>query len=106
MREIGLLRGLGATRGFIFELVLGEALLVVLIGSVLGLGTSAGLILLFSRLIALRLEVPFYWPPAGELARLGLSSLALAGLTGALAALFPALRASRMEPYEAIRRGE
>ena len=105
-REIGILRAMGATRMFIFRMILLEALLVAGFGALLGLMVSMGLIAGFSRLIALSLEVPFYWPSAGNLAVLLFFSMCLALLTAAASALFPAFQASYKEPYEAIRRGE
>ncbi|HUT52521.1 MAG TPA: ABC transporter permease [bacterium] len=105
-REIGLLRAMGATRGFVFRMIIGGALIVCGAGAAAGMAAAAGLTSAFSRLIALKLEVPFYWPGMGDLAAILGAACALALLTGGLAALVPAISASRMEPYEAIRRGE
>ena len=105
-RELGLLRALGATRAFLFRLILAEAVLIAAAGAVLGLAAALGLVFGFSRLIAKSLAVPFAWPRPADLALLLFAALGLALLTGALAALYPALVTSRMEPYEAVRRGE
>ncbi len=105
-REIGILRAMGAKRFFVFRMIILESLLIAGTGTIIGLVLSVGLEAAFSRLIALKLEVPFYWPGTGELATLLLIAMVLALLTGALAAFIPALRSSCMEPYEAIRRGE
>ncbi len=105
-REIGLLRAMGASRGYVFRMIILEALFVVAAGTSIGLTISLGLLVGFSRMIALSLEVPFHWPGYAELALVMFVSVVLALLTGALAAGYPALRSSRMEPYDAIRRGE
>ncbi len=105
-REIGLMRAMGATRGLIFRMIMMEALLVGGTGSLIGLLCSTGLVLGFSSLISQSLGVPFYQPGLGKLVPLSLTALALALLTGMIAGLYPALRASRMEPYQAIRSGE
>ena len=105
-REIGLLRAMGATQWFVFRMILVEALLVAGLGAAIGLAAALGLTAGFSRLIAVTLEVPFYWPGRLELALLMAAAAVLALLTGGAAALVPALQTSRMEPYEAIRRGE
>lgn len=105
-REIGLLRALGATRAFVFRMIVIEALALVVSGALVGLIVSIGLMAGFSRLIAKYLEVPFYWPGVADMGMLVVLALALALITGVLAALYPAYLASSMEPYEAIRRGE
>ncbi len=105
-REIGMLRAMGATPGFVFRMITSEALTVTGIGAVLGLVVSVGLLAGFSRLIALSLTIPFYWPDTMELAGLFVAAMILALLTGLVAAFYPALQISRMEPYEAMRRSE
>jgi putative ABC transport system permease protein len=105
-REIGMLRAMGATPGFVFRMIIGEALQVVAIGAVLGLVAAVGVLVGFSRLIALTLTVPFYWPDTPELAAVFGVAAVLALATGVAAAFWPALQISRLEPYEAIRRSE
>jgi putative ABC transport system permease protein len=105
-RELGLLRALGATRGFVFRMIAGEALVIAGIGTAAGMAGSLGLFAGFSRLLARSLEVPISWPPAAELARVLSLAIVLALLTGVASALIPAAQSSRMEPDEAIRRGE
>lgn len=105
-REIGLLRAMGATRWFVFRMVMLEALLVSALGAAAGMALSLGLLAGFSRLIALSLEVPFHWPGMGELMLLLALAVVLALLTAAAAAALPSFQAGRMEPYEAIRRAE
>jgi putative ABC transport system permease protein len=106
MREIGLLRAMGATRVFVFRMILIEALMVAGCGMAIGLAASVGLVAGFSRLISMKLEVPFYWPAAESMAFIMIAASALALLTGVIAAMVPAVQSSLMEPYEAIRRGE
>jgi len=105
-REIGILRALGATRWFVFILIIGEALLLTGLGAATGIVTSVSILAGYSKLIAASLQVPFLWPSVQEL--IGLSSLAMlmALLTGAGAALIPASQSSRKDPYQAIRGGE
>jgi len=106
MREIGLLRAMGATRIFVFRMILIEALMVAGCGMAIGLTASVSLVAGFSRLISMKLEVPFYWPAAADVAFIMIAASALALLTGVIAAMVPAVQSSLMEPYEAIRRGE
>ncbi len=105
-REIGLLRAMGAKKGFIFRMILVEGLLVATVGGALGIATSAVIVYSFQTLIATSLLVPFLFPPILEtLGYVGIT-LVVAITAGGLASLYPAFTSSRLEPYEAIRRGE
>ncbi len=104
--EIGLYRAMGATRGFIFRMIVLEAILVAGIGALIGFIVSVGIVSGFSRLIATTLEMPFYLPEGYEITAMLFAAIFLALLTGAVSAMIPALQASLKEPYEAIRQGE
>ena len=101
-RELALLRAVGASRRQVISSVLVEAGFVALVGSLLGL--IGGVILaslLRSGLIALGFELP-----DGSLiiaARTIVIGLVLGFVVTALAALFPAIRASRIPPVAAMR---
>jgi len=105
-RELGLLRAMGAPRNAVFRLVILEAGFLTGFGGVSGLVISGVLLMGFSRLIQLRLRIPYLMPNIFEIISVELILLILALLTGALASLHPALSISRMEPYTAIRQGE
>lgn len=94
IREIGVRRALGATPRMIVDAVLRDGLRLVLAGVVIGLGAAWTI----SRgLDHLLFQVTGSDPGAYALA---VGVLALVGL---LAALFPALRAARVSPNEALR---
>jgi putative ABC transport system permease protein len=94
--EIGLRRALGATRGHVAVQFLAESLVLAVLGAAGGLVVGAGVTLAVARLHA--------WPP--ELpARAALLGLAAALATGALAGLYPAWRAARLSPTDALRAG-
>ncbi len=105
-RELGLLRAMGAPRKAVFRLVMMEAGFLTGIGGVSGLVLSGVLLMGFSRLIQLRLRIPYLLPGLLEIIGVEVGLLVLALLTGALASLQPALSISRLEPYAAIRQGE
>ncbi|WP_113694606.1 ABC transporter permease [Amycolatopsis albispora] len=91
--EIGLRRSLGATRGRIRSQFLAESLLLSALGGVGGaaLGAAVSVGYAFSR------DWPAVIPPWS----LG-GGIAATLLIGALAGLYPAIRASRLSPTEAL----
>ncbi|HTY84498.1 MAG TPA: ABC transporter permease [Silvibacterium sp.] len=92
--EIGIRMALGAQRGQVAGLMLGDGLRPALYGLVLGLGASAAV----TRLI----ESMLYQTRALDPAVLVLVSLILLIVAGA-ACLLPAWRASRLNPMQALR---
>lgn len=105
-REIGLLRAMGAKRGHIFKLIIAEALGISLIGGIIGLASGSLLLFTFKNLIVHSLKLPYLLPSMKILIELISGAIIFSILTGLLASLLPAISASRMEPYEAIRKGE
>ena len=96
-REIGLLRAVGLGRLQLATVVTIESVLTAVFGTVLGIGVGAGLASVMPTVFAdegfTALVVP--WAPLGAL-------LGLAVVVGALAAVWPAVRAARMDVLEAI----
>lgn len=105
-RELGLLRSMGARKGQVFKLIMAEALIISLAGGVSGLLAGSALLFTFKSLIMHSMKLPYLLPQAGTLAVLMLGALAFSLLIGVMSSFLPAFMASRMEPYEAIRKGE
>jgi putative ABC transport system permease protein len=93
--EVGLLRALGAERGEVVRLFLGEALVLAGLGGLFGLLLGLGLAGLLGLLLP-ALPVAVAWP------YLLLAEL-LALAVGLLAGVAPARRAARLEPVQALR---
>ena len=92
--EIGLRRALGATKRHVRLQFMGEAILLSGIGGVLGVGVGATITVAFAISRDLTLSVPMT----------GLAgSVLVALLVGALAGVYPATRAARIPPAEAVR---
>jgi putative ABC transport system permease protein len=104
--EIGMLRALGATRSFIFQLIFLESLCLSIFGGLLGIITTLLILFSFQNFITLTLQVPLIWPTLGEISSEIALALFLAISIGSLSGLYPAYRSCILEPYEAIRKGE
>jgi putative ABC transport system permease protein len=92
--EIGLRRALGATRAHIRRQFLTEAVLLAGAGGVVGVGLGAGVTAIYASVKHWQVVVP----PAALA-----GGVAAAVVIGGLAGLYPAARASRLAPTDALR---
>lgn len=100
-REIGILRAMGATRSQILRVFLVQGAVLGALGSVIGVLLALIMIWVFTHFVRGSDGLPLFWislPPATAL-----QVALLATVAGVLAAIFPARRAARMDPAEAIR---
>ena len=93
-REIGVRKALGATRRAILWQFLVEAATLTTVGALVGLVVGGALTLLIRSATPIEASTP----PIAIVAALGSSALA-----GVLFGMLPALRASRLDPVEALR---
>jgi lipoprotein-releasing system permease protein len=101
VREIGILRAMGATRGQILRVFLVQGAVVGALGSTLGVGMAAVMIALFTHFVRGSDGLPLFdialsWVTATWVAL-------IATVCGVLAAIAPARRAAAMDPAQAIR---
>jgi putative ABC transport system permease protein len=92
-REIGILKAMGASRSYIVTIIEKEAVIISLIGLLVGFGVSVVTGYLIHRVYGLFFE--FTWGWALTAAAIGLGG-------GALGALYPALRASNLDAVTAL----
>lgn len=93
--EIGLLRAIGADRGQILFLFIGEAVVLAGIGGLAGLGLGVGIAWLLGEFVpALPTHTPWLYALYAEI---------LAVVIGLLAGVLPARNAARLNPVEALR---
>lgn len=105
-RELGLLRAMGAKKGHVFKLIVTEAVIISLVGGIVGMAIGASLLLSFKTMILHSLRLPYLLPSPVILTELIIGAIMFSIMTGLLSSLLPAIFASKMEPYEAIRKGE
>jgi len=94
-REIGILKALGGSNGFILRIILAEAVVLGIGGTVLGILMSFGAWWLIRTFVPSSLPmiiVPEWWPIAGAITLVG----------AGLGALYPGLSAARHDPIEAL----
>ena len=105
-KEIGVMKALGASAMDIFKIIWLETVLICVFGGLCGIVLAV----LGSRLIEQIIRHALPYAPEGRLVFIepGLLGAAVVAtvLMGLIAGTYPALRASRMKPVEAIRSGE
>ncbi len=97
-REIAMLRALGWSRRRVLSMILGESLLLSLVGAVVGIGLAWLVVQGLTQSPAAGRVV------AGEISReVMVQGLAIAIALGALGGLYPAWKAARLSPVEGLR---
>ncbi len=94
-REIGILKSLGAAKAFILRIILVEAFLLGVGGTIVGIVLSFGSYYLIGALVPASIQmeiVPDWWPIAGGITMGG----------AILGALYPGMRAAASDPIEAL----
>jgi putative ABC transport system permease protein len=94
-REIGILKSLGASKWYIIRIILREAVLLSIVGTILGIGMSYG------AKWAIQLFVPATFPPAVDPSWWPIAA-AIAVFGAVLGALYPGMHAASMDPIEAL----
>jgi len=99
-KEIGIRKAVGATPVSIVSMILLESVFITTISGYIGLLTSIGMVYLMN--LATGPDLPYFANPQVHLG-VGVASVIILVLTGALTGLIPALQASRINPVEALK---
>ena len=97
-REIGVLRALGWRRGRILRMILGEALLLCIVGGAFGIGLGAWMTYALNQVPALAGMLDNALTPA-----VIVQAIIVALFLGTASGLYPAWRAAQLQPVEAMR---
>jgi putative ABC transport system permease protein len=93
-RELGMLRAIGMTRLQVRRMIRYESVITALIGAVLGI--ALGVVL--AGLLVWRIDFIDFSLPGGQLLVFAIAAI----VVGIIAAVFPARRAARLDPLQAL----
>ena len=102
-REIGTLRALGASTNFIFRMFVTESAILGVGGGIIGVIVATIFVYFFREFLMLTTGAPLLMPPLVSLLGLMLACLAVTLIVSLPALLYPAIRASRIDPAEVMR---
>jgi len=93
-KEVGLTKALGGKKKTVILQFLSESIIISVLGALLGIILGVSLGNFFSLIIGTGFVVPWNWV---------ILAIAICSVTGLLAGLYPALKAGRLNPIEALR---
>jgi putative ABC transport system permease protein len=102
-REIGILRAVGASRKFIFRLFLTESAILALIGGLTGIILGLFVLFLLKSWLMSSLNIQVLFPSLSGFILSTISCFLLALILVLPALLYPAIRASHLDPATAMR---
>ncbi len=93
-REIGIRKAIGAKRSWILTQFIVEAITLCQVGGMIGVLMGFAASSLFGKLISIKMSVPFDWV---------IVSLAICTFLGLVFGAYPAWKAAKLDPIEALR---
>ena len=105
-RQLGLLRSFGATKRFILRSVFMEVALMAFFGGLLGLAVGEMVLVLGENYVGSTFSITILPLSRLEMSILGVISVVAGVGIGSAGAAYPVFLATRLDPYDAIRKGE
>ncbi|MGO4888591.1 ABC transporter permease [Anaerobacillus sp. MEB173] len=105
-KEIGMLRAMGVSKKNTYHLLIMEAAIISVIGAVVGIVASLGLIYDHKTMILMLVQLPLVFPDVLTTLYIGFVTLLITVGMTMIGSLFPIRTVLKVEPYEAIREGE
>jgi putative ABC transport system permease protein len=96
IREIGLRKAIGAPNGAIFAQIIVESVVIALLGGILGVAASYGLVYLLAVLSPTQNAPVIRWSAMAV-------AFAFSAVVGVLAGIYPAIKAAKLDPIQALR---
>jgi putative ABC transport system permease protein len=93
-KEVGLIKAIGGKKRTVISQFLLEAIIISVLGALLGIVLGISLGNFFSLVISTGFVVPWNWV---------ILAIVICSITGLLAGLYPAFKAGRLNPIEALR---
>ncbi|NHI93191.1 MAG: FtsX-like permease family protein [Candidatus Lokiarchaeota archaeon] len=99
-REIGIIKSIGGSRGQVVQVFITEAIIISIMGGIMGCLAAVGMVTLISKLTIplIGFELPFQFPEW-----LFIVGIMMAVLIGFGSALYPSMSAASVKPVEALR---
>jgi putative ABC transport system permease protein len=102
-KEIGIRKALGATPGSIISLIIQESIVITAVSGYAGLVAGVAMLELIKFIMkSLEIKSPYFDNPEIDI-NTALIATSILVVTGALAGLFPAMRAASINPIEALK---
>lgn len=104
--EFGILYTLGARKRQITGIITAEALIISFVGGILGSLLAAYGVSIFKDIISLKMEIPYFDNSMEVMLPIVATCIAIAVITGIIAAVYSSYRISKGEAYRLIRESE
>ena len=105
-KEFGILLSIGIQRRQIFQIIVTEAMIITVIGAILGIVLSSIIVFPFSIAISQKLGLPYLMPEIGAIIGLIIKILAISVSMGIISAIFATKRLLACDGSELVKETE
>lgn len=105
-KEFGIMYVIGAKRTQIATIIVSEALIISILGGILGVTLGGSLIFVFQNLISINLGIPYFDITLHGIALIAGKCIMISLITGIISSIYSVCKISRESPYKLIRENE